>query len=72
MAETGYGRGAVGAVQDNLGLLPVAHRARAAVALVRSGNRPWVRDLVPEWMLPGLAGSRRRAMSWWQGWRPER
>lgn len=57
MHRTGHGRGVSGAVQDNLGLLPLVPRVRAA-ATGRDGMAP--RHLLPEWLVSRISQRRQR------------
>jgi hypothetical protein len=67
MRETGFSQGPAGAVRDNLGLLPILDRARACALLTRTGARPPLRHVLPEWVLPPLADGRRRTRALWAG-----
>jgi hypothetical protein len=61
--QTGFSDGQVGAQRANLALLPIRDRVSTWIRLMRKGERPAARLLVPEWMLPPLSRARHRIAS---------
>jgi hypothetical protein len=59
MVQTGFSTGPYGALWANLGLLPAAQRLAVMAPLARNGRAPSPRDMVPEWLRPALADTRR-------------
>ncbi|MGI8666440.1 MAG: hypothetical protein ACR2N4_10475 [Jatrophihabitans sp.] len=59
-SQTGYSTGRAGAERENLGLLPTWQRLGCWWRLARTGSRPAVKSLAPEWLLVPLSRWRSR------------
>jgi hypothetical protein len=59
-SQTGHSAGRAGAEREQLGLLPLAERLRCWIRLARTGQRPPLRGLAPEWILPLVSRLLRR------------